>query len=60
VKISYFIQPHIPFIGEFGEDRLDANLDGSRHSAGPNRDVTRQEITNGQVEDRLENLGYLD
>lgn len=41
-------------------DRLDAHLADDRRAAGSNRDVTRQEITDGQVQDRLQDLGYLE
>jgi arylsulfatase len=40
--------------------RLDTHLESGQRAAGPDRDVTRQEITDEGVQDRLQDLGYLE
>jgi arylsulfatase len=48
-----------PEVGERLADRLDAHVTTDGRSVGPQRDVTQKDIEDREVQDRLEDLGYL-
>lgn len=48
-----------PEVSERLSDRLDEHVTTDGRSAGPQRDVTQKDIEDGEVQDRLEDLGYL-
>ncbi|WP_226479848.1 sulfatase [Natrinema amylolyticum] len=48
-----------PAVVDCLRDRLTAHTDAEGRSVGPDRDVTRRDIEDGEVQDRLEDLGYL-
>jgi len=50
---------NFPEISERLSDRLEAHVTTDGRSVGPQRDVTRKDIEDGEVQDRLEDLGYL-
>ncbi|RLM97573.1 sulfatase [Haloarcula sp. Atlit-7R] len=48
-----------PEVGDRLADRLDAHVTTDGRSVGPQRDVTQKDIEDREVQDRLEDLGYL-